>query len=348
MYMRIVCKVKRVICEKLQPIVCVGVISAMVCFQLFSALVNPSIANDTIVEITPQGLQFKTEKNISIEREDLYISLKKVEVSYIFKNHSDKDITAEMAFPVPPYKIFDFKIVNHSHKPINFRDFIVEVNNRQITYKKEIRALVNGKDHTTLLRSLNISIEDFGKYDFANPNQASDISKLTEENRKILANLGILNVTEPCWTVEMKYHWTQTFPANSNVSIKHSYTPYYGGEPGTFHWNMWTNKLEGDINERIVKESCLDQKTEKAIEKKMIGKLEVYIYYTWVSYILTTANNWKTPIKDFHLTLEKSENAIISLCFDHKLVKTSPNRFEADIENFVPKRDLEVYFIHVK
>ena len=210
-----------------------------------------------------------------------------------------------MAFPIPPYQIFGLKIGNHSHKPINFRDFTVEVNNRQITYKKEIRALVNGKDHTALLRSLNISIEDFGKYDFANPNQESDISKLTEENRKVLVNLGILNVAEPRWTVEMKYHWTQTFPANSNVSIKHSYTPSYGGRYDGFHWNMWTNKLSRDINERIVKESCLAPKTEKAIEKRMIGKLTVYIFYTWVSYILTTANNWKTPIKDFYLILEK-------------------------------------------
>lgn len=341
-------KGERVMYKKLQPIVCVGFISAMICLQVFVFLVNPSIANDTLVEITPQGLQFKIEKNISIEREDLYISLKKVEISYIFKNHSNKDITAEMAFPIPPYQIHDLKMVTHSHKPINFRDFIVEVNNRQITYKKEIRALVNGKDHTALLRSLNISIEDFGKYDFANPNQESDISKLTEENRKVLVNLGILNVTEPRWTVEMKYHWKQTFPVNSNVSIKHGYTPYYGGQYDVFHWNKWTNKLEGDINEMILKESCLDQKTKKAIEKKIIGKFEVNIDYSWVSYILTTANNWKTPIKDFHLILEKEENEMISLCFDHKLVKTNPNRFEAHVENFVPKRDLKVYFIRVE
>ena len=49
----------------------------MICLQLFILSVNLSIANDTLVEITPQGLQFKIEKNISIEREDpLYQSQK--------------------------------------------------------------------------------------------------------------------------------------------------------------------------------------------------------------------------------------------------------------------------------
>ena len=340
---------KQSICKNIKHIIYVSFIIAIICFQLFVLSVNLSIANDTVVEITPKGLQFKIEKNISIEREDLYISLKKVEVSYIFKNHSDKDITAEMAFPVPPYQIHDLKIVNHSHKPINFRDFIVEVNKRQITYKKEIRALVNGKDHTALLRNLNISIEDFGKYDFANPNQESDISKLTRENKKVLADLGILNVTEPRWTVEMKYHWTQTFPANNTVNIKHSYTPYYGGRYQVFQ--EWENKVLGEIDWEIAEGSCLNQKTKKAIEKKMIAKVKetnkmINLNYDWVSYILTTANNWKKPIKDFQLIIEKPENAIMSLCFDHKLLKTSPTRCEANIKNFIPEKDLKVYFIY--
>ena len=126
--------------------------------QLLVSSVSLSSANDTIVEITPQGLQFKTEDNISIEKESLYISLKKIEVSYTFKNHSSKDITAEVAFPVPPYQIHGFIMGNHSHKPINFSDFKVEVNNTRKSYKKEIRALVNGRDYAPLLQGLNISI----------------------------------------------------------------------------------------------------------------------------------------------------------------------------------------------
>jgi hypothetical protein len=119
--------------------------------QLLVSSVTLSSANDTIVEITPQGLQFKTEDNISIEKESLYISLRKIEVSYIFRNHSSKNITAEVAFPVPPYQIHGFIMGNHSHKPINFGDFKVEVNNAQTSYKKELRALVNARNYAPLI-----------------------------------------------------------------------------------------------------------------------------------------------------------------------------------------------------
>ncbi len=318
----------------------------VICIQLFVLSVDLPIANDTIAEITPQGLQFKTEENISIEKESLYISLKKIEVSYIFKNHSSKDITAEVAFPVPLYKIHELLIGNHSHKPINFGDFKVEVNNKQTSYKKEIRALVNGRDYAPLLQSLNISIEDFGKYDFANPDRGNDILRLRKEDRKKLLDLGILIGREPTWTVDMKYHWTQTFPANGSVNIKHSYTPYYGSVYQVFQ--KWENEVRGGIG--VAESSCLDPKIEKAIEKRMLAKVKetnkvITLNCDWVSYILITANNWRKPIKDFHLIIEKPQNVIASLCFDHKLSDTSPTRLEAHVKNFIPEKDLKVYFI---
>ena len=331
-----------------KQIIYVSFIVAIICVQLCIPLPDAAIANDTIVEITPQGLQFKREDKISIEKESLHISLKKIEVSYIFKNHSSKDITAEVAFPVPPYRIYDLLIGNHSHKPIQFGDFKAKVNNKQTSYKKEIRALVNGKDYAPLLQSLNISIEDFGKYDLANPDGANDVLRLTKEDKNKLLELGILNEGEPVWTVEIKYHWTQTFPANSSVNIKHSYTPYYGGMYGVFQ--EWQNEVSGEVDSGIMQESCLAQDTKKAIEERAFAKVKgthkaINLYYDWVSYILTTANNWKQPIKDFHLIIEKPENAITSLCFGHKLIKTSPTRFEAHIKNFIPEKDLKVYFI---
>lgn len=53
----------------------------------------PAYANDTLYAITPDGLQFKKSTEISMESEDLYISLKQARVRYEFKNNSKKDIT---------------------------------------------------------------------------------------------------------------------------------------------------------------------------------------------------------------------------------------------------------------
>lgn len=322
----------------------------VVLLLLVATFVNRSFANDTLAEITPQGLQLKTEENISIEKEYLYISLKRIEVSYVFKNHSDKDITSEVAFPVPPYWALSVKNDNYSHYPVNFGDFIVEVDGKQIDYKKEVRAVVNGKDNTDILKSLDISIENFGRFDFSKPHAENDISKLSKSDKKRLRDLGILvaenKVVEPNWTVSIKYHWTQKFPANSVVNIKHSYTPY----PGSFYVPSLNDLklLDNYLPDNFVKDGCLDQRTKRAIEKKILRKVnqpDKLIYFQFVSYILTTANNWKKPIKNFHLILEKPEDSIMSLCFDHKLKKINLTRFEANIENFIPSRDLKIYYI---
>jgi hypothetical protein len=335
----------------------------VVCSLIFISFASLLFANDSIVEITPKGLQFKKEENISIEKEELYISLKKVEVSYVFRNHSDKDITVEVAFPVPPYWGADVANISFSHYPLNFSDFIVEVNGKKIDYKKEVRAFADGKDKvdiTDILRGLNISIEDFGGFGSNKPFEKNDILKLSRKDIDRLVKLRIIENLSgdkikpnwvPWWTVVMKYHWTQTFPANSTVNIRHSYTPYHGGEYQRF--GKWRNDPLGEIREEIIKESCLDQEIKKAIEKKIRARVEktgkiVHLDYSWISYILTTANNWKKPIKDFYLILDKPENTILTLCFDHELIKTSPTRFESHIENFIPEKDLKVYFISEK
>ncbi|MBI4825929.1 MAG: DUF4424 family protein [Nitrospirae bacterium] len=40
-----------------------------------------------------------------------------------------------------------------------------------------------------------------------------------------------------------------------------------------------------------------------------------------------------------------TDYAIMSLCFDNELTKASPTRFESHIKNFVPEKDLKIYFI---
>jgi hypothetical protein len=336
----------------------------IIVYMSFCILFNAvfAFANDTITEITPQGLHFMTTDNISIERENLYISLNKIEVSYIFRNNSANDITAEVAFPVAPYYGGDVANVPFSHYPLGFGDFEVEVNGKLISCKKEVRAYTKGKnvvDITDFLRDMNISIEDFagttsGGGFGGGPIGHNAIEKLPKEDREKLLKLGAIDSENiPYWIVDIKYYWKQKFPANSTVSIKHRYTPYYGSRFDVFQPSpRWPYK-EGEMSTGIVKESCLAQNIKESLEKKMITKVNetgkmTYLGYSWVSYILTTANNWQGPIKEFHLIIEKPEGSILSLCFDNKIVKSGPTRFEAQINNFIPKRDLKIYFISEK
>jgi hypothetical protein len=73
----------------------------------------------------------------------------------------------------------------------------------------------------------------------------------------------------------------------------------------------------------------------------------------WVDYILTTANSWKTPIKDFTLIIDRRKDSqriggaalqYVSLCWDGPIQKLDADHFLAHKTNFVPKKELRVTF----
>ena len=78
----------------------------------------------------------------------------------------------------------------------------------------------------------------------------------------------------------------------------------------------------------------------------------------WVDYILTTANNWKTPIKDFELLVERPKGETkrrsrfdtwyVSFCWDGDVSEIDSDHFLARKVNFVPKRELRVFFFGVQ
>jgi hypothetical protein len=201
------------------------------CLFILFSFAHQALANDSAVEVTPSGLQFKIQNNIMMEQEELSISTEKIEVTYRFKNQSRKDIITEVAFPIPEYS---WSIVGRS--VIDFADFTVEVDGKKISHSREVKAFVNGRDCTTQLAQLNISIADFGGFD--SEAKTTFVDRLKSSEKKILVGLGILtpfidsqpDYVFPNWSVSIKYYWKQIFPAGKTVIIKHSYGPYVGFE----------------------------------------------------------------------------------------------------------------------
>jgi len=61
-----------------------------------------------------------------------------------------------------------------------------------------------------------------------------------------------------------------------------------------------------------------------------------------VSYILTTANNWASSIKDFRLVVDKgSPDALVSFC-GKGVKKIGPTQFEMRATDFYPEHELEI------
>ena len=63
-----------------------------------------------------------------------------------------------------------------------------------------------------------------------------------------------------------------------------------------------------------------------------------------LGYILTTGGNWRSPIGDFRLVVDKGAPKIVSFCGDG-VRKIRPTRFEIRHRNWRPDRDLEVLIV---
>ena len=305
---------------------------------LYCALAH---ANETAAGIAATGLYFREEKNISIEQEDLYISENKIEVTYLFKNHSNQDIETEIAFPIPNYY---YDISGNTFYPM-YDDFTVEVNGNKFNYQEEVRAFLKKVECTKLLADIGISAKNFGymihdPLKRRPPDEKEDLfANLTEQQKQILLKNKLVkmegNRAIPAWTVSREYHWTQLFPANNTITIKHSYRPYKSYDVIT------------DTN-KFISETCPDKEILAWLNDGHGPK-----YYRYIDYILTTANNWKQPIKTFNLTVDSGSqkirkqhgNIYVSSCFEQKLNKIAPTLFKAYLSDFKPSKELTVYFI---
>ncbi|RYE72919.1 MAG: DUF4424 domain-containing protein, partial [Oxalobacteraceae bacterium] len=66
---------------------------------------------------------------------------------------------------------------------------------------------------------------------------------------------------------------------------------------------------------------------------------------TWVGYILSSGANWRGPIKDFRLVVDKGKPAnLVSFCMDG-VRKISPTQFEVRKTDYEPDHDLNILIV---
>ena len=331
-------------------------------------------ANDSAAETAAGGLQLRDERRVSMIKERLYIGKQfigrvssglpnlenkyRVIVEYEFLNESTEDITTEVAFPLPEFN-YRFEDLGGDRR---IRGFKVQVDGKAVVYKTEMRAKAGGRDVTglpkaggrdvtDLLRKAGVEIMTFGRFQGYNaPRPGSyQVDRLPESTQSVLKAAGAIDKNlNPLWSVAIMYHWKQTFPVGKIVRVKHEYDAI----PGFSFGFRVREYLDG------LKDGCFDDGLTRALEAAH-GALEVahardpksdgevMINSEWVKYILTTANTWKTPIRDFELIVERPAGQFVSFCWDGKVEKLSDTRFRATARDFVPTRELLIYFLSV-
>jgi Domain of unknown function (DUF4424) len=318
-----------------------------------------ALANDGFGGLSATGLTFDQTDAVAMEEEALFIGLDRIQVDYVFRNTTDADVTGEVIFPLPPVNV-GYLVESQWNLPENpDRENLVNFNatvdgvpvpvgvDRVAVVEppwQEGRALSEqydspGRDVTADLARLGLPLSLNGEKVLA------ALAALSPDQKTEAAALGLAEFGDgysfPAWSVVIRYHWTQTFPAGQIVRIRHDYENRSGG--GIFGWSHPPE----DYMQGLVAQYCIDDGTSRALVKALRQEPadgEVYsMGMAWnIAYVLRTANSWARPIKRFKLTLDKGapEN-IISLCADG-IKKTGPTTFVMEKSDFVPDRDLDI------
>lgn len=319
----------------------------------------------TIAVVGAGGLEPTKVEEISIEREDLYISPDRVRVHYIFRNASERGIIAPVLFPLPEidaYRQSDDSFVAAIERDegpaigvsVKVGGHPLEVKARQRAYSRD------GTEITGRLVRHGLTLVGAHNMSAALKNLLpKDVDALTADGLIILDTLS--STYSPNWTVRGEYMWKQTFPANSTIEVSIEYKPLTGG----IYWHNFSlsnddipSSVEADISFYANKWSrspwperycvnaghldALSQLTRTTTEDSGVSVF-------WTRYILVSALNWAGAIGTFHLTVDtQNSHAVAAFCApDGKapIRKTGPTTSEVTIEQFVPRENFSLVVI---
>ena len=311
------------------------------CLALLMTCAGPAAANDTLMKLGAGGLVPVKSEEIRMESEELTISTRQVEVRYVFRNTSARDIEATVAFPLPD---LEGGAVTHeplelpSQDPVNFVDFRVWAADQPVAARSEVRAYRDRREITERLRALGlpVSVADKG-FNAAVKRLAAPARTQLEKEEWIIREE---DEWWPNWTTRMSFHWLQRFPAGASLIVRHTYRPVVGGSYIT----------KNSTGASQIKPYCGGAEALEKVRRWKAGHPvaddgDIVLHERQIRYILTTAHNWSGPIGRFHLIVEVQAGPdLVISCFPG-LRRTAPGRYEVVRENFRPTSELELLLL---
>ena len=306
------------------------------------ALAAPAEANDSTAEHSAGGLVLTRTADIDMVSEDLFVSAAEVRVRYVFRNRNPKEVRTLVAFPMPDRDLRQEREMDVAF-PSGFR---TRVDGRPVAMKVERKAMLGGVDRTSLLAELGLA-----------PDSGSEaLDRLKPADKARLVKLGLAEFEEfdagrgwerqlvPAWTVRESWFWEQGFPAGRDLVVEHRYVPGTGGSvDSALGFAEFRSSPEGKA---MIRDYCVDPAFLAGLDR-MRGRNPATPEQR-VGYILTTGSNWRSPIADFRLVVDKGAPAnLVSFCGEG-VRKISPTRFEVRKKNWRPDRDLRVLVVQAR
>lgn len=278
----------------------------------------------------------------------LYISADEIRVHYIFRNRTPQDVQTVVAFPMP-----DRDLSGEYYGDVAYPSgFHTRVEGRPVASKIERKALVKGRDYSELLHLLGVPIA---------PEAIRDATRamdgLRRADKKRLQAIGAASEEEydddgkgtknhlvPLWTVNESYYWTQRFPAGRDVAIDHRYRPGAGGSVDT---PIAFKEFRNTDSKGTIRRYCIDSEFLAAVDRLSLRHQTPgpAMPDKRIDYVLTTGANWRSPIGEFRLVVDKGKPGnLVSFC-ETGVRKISPTQYEVRHRNWRPTRDFHVLII---
>jgi hypothetical protein len=317
------------------------------------AIASAASGNDSTAELAAGGLVLTKSPAIEMRSEDLFISAKQVRVHYRFANTSKADVTVTVAFPMPDITTegVDDTISIPTQDPRNILGFSTLVDGKPVAAQVEQKAFKHGVDETAYLKSLGIPLAPH----LASTNKLLDSLPQATRDALVAKQLAIVDEYgdsadrmekhwEATWTLKTTYFWRQAFPAGRVIDVQHRYTPSVGESAGT-SWGSADFAKQPDYAQRRA-HYCVDDDFLASIRKTMKpGDDYPSLTEQRIEYILSSGANWKAPIGDFRMVVDKGAAAnIVSFCATG-VRKISPTQFEVRHSNFTPTGDVSILIL---
>jgi hypothetical protein len=313
------------------------------------ALATTALANDSTATTGAGGLVLRQTADIDMVSEDLYVSVEQIRVHYVFRNRAPHDVNVTVAFPMPDRDLSGMRESDVGYPS----DFHTQVAGHPVAATLERHILARGRDQTALLQGLHIPLAPGAD---GTGNIVAALAALPAARKAELRRLGLVDVDEydeghgmvqhyvPMWIVRDNWYWQQNFPAGRDLIVDHRYRPGAGSSNGTpLAFPDYRRSADGRAEAALY---CADADFLASLDRRTraIGE-GAELPDARVDYILTTGANWRSPIGDFRLVVDKGNaNNLVSFC-ETGVRRISPTQFEVRHHNWRPTSDLHVLIV---
>ncbi len=331
-------------------------------------------ANDGVASMAGGGLSFGKSDVVQMEAESLVIDLDgpRIRLRYAFRNPSNDPVTLDVAFPLPiaPVEALlgygDSKIQIDGNLTDAYVDFTTTINEQDHPTRRIIELVWDGEVIATEPLPENAPFGPAAKalYKAKAP---------VEDGQDPWSAIKDPEATG----VRMTYLWQYTFYSTAYedadpIIVEHSYTPILGAFVDSIldplQYDMEDPNSEPPSPEDQEewygphrRSRCLDaprnrEQVLQLIAFKASRPEDVNVFpravgfwgTQYLSYILTTANTWAGPIKDFKLVIKSSPNLRYVFCEeDYGIPSFAPGQVSYEVEGFIPKRELHIEMVDI-